>query len=766
MAVPSSGSELSDSEEGGESSTVEADEGPSRGSTPFAGPAPCVRPECPCDSYNGKVGEHCCRTCLDSAACVLYDGQPIHQFEPISEEDEHLLALTEVDESTEPTVVQQACSVCLKTFSCSSVRKDFCCDECGDSVIESEVLHEWSVKHWPLLVVPGFDVAANAVYLQKENGWKIPIRVDDMETGPDQVGLFPNAYNSATNRQLTHGVFASVLQPLASVDWKRQFEVIQAWKEAKRTGASPVSIPEKGSRHDRNLVKTVKVIAATRRSEPASQIDATGTLDARSPEKRVTAAGIYIPQSGWDEEILSHILGNLERISPEPWSESDHIHYRTQLMEKDWSSLQVELPDLLLSMALHDAERKVVSTTQTLDRLKLRWDQAVASVGGDLVLGVLTWVQGLHMQDSVPDALKVRSHAIQCVANETGICSRTNVASPTFCPAELQYSTIKLYKSKLKNHPDLSMAEKAACTHDRVSVMMKELKRSQAESGRNTKGGTICEQHEFVNINVVVRRWRDAALQDGEDPLVIFKLDAFRVYVIFVKYFARRGLNILHLRKSKIWLLLSGLGRLVLAIDLMQNKVAHCDPTGLCYVDAEDVDGPLVAVREMYEHLQAYGADVSMKNPSLFTRYEYRDDQYLPVAASKSNKYSTWLPASFDKLLKKAAGEAGARDSDKITVKSFRMLNVALGNAGGVSQEELNLRMGWTDGSNASQNYVRLARMLGKVVPSITEEQRQALNNAAYVPFRDLLREGAEFCLDEHEAAGRSKGELVCASAL
>lgn len=42
------------------------------------------------------------------------------------------------------------------------------------------------------------------------------------------------------------------------------------------------------------------------------------------------------------------------------------------------------------------------------------------------------------------------------------------------------------------------------------------------------------------------------------------------------------------------------------------------------------------------------------------------------------------------------------------------MLNVVLGIAAGLSQEELNTRYCWKGGSLASENYVRLARMLGK----------------------------------------------------
>jgi hypothetical protein len=40
----------------------------------------------------------------------------------------------------------------------------------------------------------------------------------------------------------------------------------------------------------------------------------------------------------------------------------------------------------------------------------------------------------------------------------------------------------------------------------------------------------------------------------------------------------------------------------------------------------------------------------------------------------------------------------------------------------------------------ASENYVRLARLLGKMKPTVSDEQRQALRDSTYVPFSDLVQ--------------------------
>ena len=49
---------------------------PSPGDSWFASMmAPCVRSDCPCDSFNGEPGEYCCFTCRDGLRCI----RPYHR---------------------------------------------------------------------------------------------------------------------------------------------------------------------------------------------------------------------------------------------------------------------------------------------------------------------------------------------------------------------------------------------------------------------------------------------------------------------------------------------------------------------------------------------------------------------------------------------------------------------------------------------------------------------------------------------------------------
>ena len=568
--------------------------------------------------------------------------------------------------------------------------------------------------------------------------------VSGITQGPDSVGIFPTVKNPVSGHALRHGAVAAMLRPLNFLDAVDQHLKLQIHNK-KIPPQEGVGKPLRASTVEKQQVVNIKELAATR--QHPSVESAAKAVDGREPVKQLTESGVWIPTSGWPEAILTHILNNLQKLSGYTWSEEEHAHFRVKLMEYDWSTANEELPDLLLNKALHDENHKSVSRNSTADRLMELFERVLSKTGGrDYVLTVKAWFERLHVQPDTDSKFKARTHALGCPFMATGYCKRADASNPTLCPAQLKVSTLKIYKSLLKNHENASEQLQLACEDMQIKRYMHELLAAQTAAGRGTKAGTLCQQADFSEINRVIREWRNQALRDGESPLRVFQLDSLRTYIIWVKSFGRRGINILHSEAAKVFVLRTNNRIPVLAIDLVQNKVLDCDPTALCLIDVDDPDGPLQALREMYENLVQFGVDVSPEvTRFVFTEWELHEGQYQPVARTKKNPYGTWTPSKFDKLLKKAAAEAGVTDADKISVKSFRILNVALGAAADIDQEEVNLRMGWKPGSCASENYARLARMLSKARPTVDDEHRKALQEALYVSFSELIRPTTRF---------------------
>ena len=701
--------------------------------------APCARADCPCNSVSGDVGDFCGLTCRDGEAC--HDSWHL---EPRKPSTAYLLRKRRSelygDLSPSPSPAPE------KDESVSAEPRP----SPGTALAVAALTQTPSVcpwaSGWPTKFLTGFKAEANAFYPRKENGWYMPVLVSDIQQGPDDVGMFPTAINSVTRRQLRHGVFASVLKPLSFIDEGLQAQLVAEAADAKAKGlAKPSRKPEAAASRDRIIVRTTVEVAGQRRNQSASNIVSDSlTGDNRAPTARFTMSGVYIPHSGWDDAILDHILNNLRKLFQDTtWTHEDELHFRQQLVERNWASMQSELPDLLLDMALHDHNHKSVVRSKTADRLMRIFTEVHEESGnGCMEVTVRAWMQRLHLQPDTPEDHKLRTHAKNCPARAgQDWCRRKNADAPTLCPAQLKHTTIDNYCSMLKLHHEASSQLVVACESKAVQDTLKELKSAQITAGRFTVGGTLLPLDHYKAMAAYARRQRDHALATDACPTVVFKWDAFIVYLTHVKQFARRGTTISLMEKSRVWLLRSVNMQLVMAVDLVQNKVEACDPTALTFIDETDDISPLSALREMYTNLEAFGVDVSAK-ASLFvlSKYELRDGLLQLIKPTKSNPTSTWTPAQFDGMIKSVAKAVKVPGWEKASVKSLRLLNVVLGNAAGLSQDELNLRCGWTEGSMASENYVRLARLLGKMKPTVSDEQRQALRDSTYVPFSDLVQ--------------------------
>ena len=725
--------------------------------------APCARDECPCNSYTGDEGEYCGYSCLRGKACTA-----AWHVEPRDPSEAYLqrLSKSQGTASGRVTPPPRYESTDLSDGTIDLTPHSTPASDSGATRM-SLALHQdvktdpWAADRWQTKRLPGFDIEANGFYPRKDNGWFVPVLVQNIVEGPDAVGMFPTATTPCTKRQLRHGVFASVLKPLTFLDAKRQFEIFTQIWEAKAQGTKCDLKPETASTVERNLLRRTMQVAAQRRNT-VEVATPEGVHDKRPLADKFTMSGVYIPHSGWDDAILQHIMGNLQKLfEEEPWSEADVIHFHQQLVERDWSTMEMEVPDLLLDMALHDQHHKSVSRSKTADRLMKSFQQVLEETGSAcLGVTVRAWFQRLHLQPDTPPDYKLRTHAKNCPAR-AGIdwCKRADPINSTLCPAQLKHSTMEGYLSMLKSHDEAIPQLVNACESKMVMDVLKELKSAQISAGRYTVGGAILPFKFYVAMCIWIRQQRDKALECNDCPTVVFKWDAFLVYFTSVKHFARRGVSIALMEKARVWLLKTPSMKMVMAVDLVQNKIEECDPTALTFVDNQDHYNPLRAMQEMYENLVSFGVDVSIKGSQfVLSRYELRDGYPALVPASKSNPSSTWTPAQFDPLMKQAAKAVSVPGWEKITVKSLRMLNVVLGSAAGLPQEELNIRCGWKPGSLASENYVRLARMLGKPKPTVSDAQRQALREAMYVPFAELVQEDS-FPMDSSDPPLHPSGE-------
>ena len=542
--------------------------------------APCHREGCPCNSFTGEAGGFCGMTCMRGEVC---DG-PWHM-EPSHPSTAYLQRLEREKQeltparglSTPPPQYESAVgsdeSIIDLTPSSTPTGRS------GTSRID-QALHQdvqtdlWAEDRWQTKRLPGFDVEANGFYPRKDNGWFVPVQVKNIAKGPDAVGMFPTATTPCTKRQLRHGVFASVLKPLTFLDARRQFEIFTQIGQSKLDGTKCDLKPETASTLERNLLRRTMQVAAQRRNTVAVATPE-GVHDERPLANKFTMSGVYIPHSGWDEATLQHIMGNLQKLfEGEPWSEADVIHFHQQLVERDWSTMEMGVPDLLLDMALHDQHHKSVVRSKTADRLMKSFQQVLEETGtACLGVTVRAWFQRLHLQPDTPPDYKLRTHAKNCPAR-AGIdwCKRTDPINSTLCPAQLKHSTVEGYLSMLKSHDEAIPQLVGACESKMVMDVLKELKSAQISAGRYTVGGAILPFKFYVAMCIWIRQQRDKALECADCPTVVFKWDAFLVYFTSVKHFARRGVSIALMEKARVWLLKTPSMKMVMAVDLVHAR--------------------------------------------------------------------------------------------------------------------------------------------------------------------------------------------------
>ena len=123
---------------------------------------------------------------------------------------------------------------------------------------------------------------------------------------------------------------------------------------------------------------------------------------------------------------------------------------------------------------------------------------------------------------------------------------------------------------------------------------------------------------------------------------------------------------------------------------------------------------------------------------------------WQPIQPTPTNKFGTYTRVQVQAFITAAAKAAKLDNADKITPKSLRCLNVSMAAGSGVSQQELNNRMGWKNKQNpvSSSSYCKLVRTLAKTQPAFTHEQRKALEAAKYCSFDSLSRGIIEFATE------------------
>ena len=103
------------------------DEPASASDSPAAAAAPCVRPDCPCVSYDGRAGEYCCKTCRGGKPCTRQQsGEPVHPL-PTQPPRQRQLAPAAIEVFAR---CARTCCQCVASFD--GKPDSYCCITCRD----------------------------------------------------------------------------------------------------------------------------------------------------------------------------------------------------------------------------------------------------------------------------------------------------------------------------------------------------------------------------------------------------------------------------------------------------------------------------------------------------------------------------------------------------------------------------------------------------------------------------------------------------------